>query len=141
MRIYKEVGEGVTIDEVLIKLPNKWGFKINVNHPYIKDLYIAYKKKVMPPVWWGYAASDQERFQFECIIFNMFRIGGADEERRREYFDKVISGLKKLDYDRLRVNKKADCIIRSKLFTNGYKKMSPNGGTLKGSKQVNSLRV
>jgi len=107
----------LNIEDVLIKVHNKYGFKININHLYIKPLYEAYKKKVMPPIWWGYAETDQERIQFECIIFNMFRIGGADEEKRMEYFERVIKGLKKLDYERMRENKKSDCITRARLST------------------------
>ena len=107
----------LNIEDVLIKVHNKTGYKVNINHPYIKLLYETYKKKVMPPIWWGYAPTDEERFQFECIIFNMFRIGGADEEKRIEYFNKVIKGLKKLDFERMRENKKSDCITRARLST------------------------
>lgn len=104
------------LKDVLIKVPNKWGCKIDINHPLIKPLYIAYKKKVMSPVWWGYAPTDYERVQFECIVFNMFRICGADEEKRRTYFENVIKNLKKLDYERIHANKKADYITRAKVI-------------------------
>lgn len=103
--------EDVTI---LPQYRDKHKYRIRVNHPYIKPIYEIYKKKIMPPIWWGYAATDYERFQFECIIYNMFRIGGADEDKRREYFDGVIKGLKKLDLERIRENKKADCITRAR---------------------------
>ncbi len=100
--------------KILPEYRKKYGYSIRVNHPYIRPLYEAYCKKIMPPIWWGYAETDYERFQFECIILNMFRIGGADEEKRKAYFDGVIKGLKKLDLKRIRENKKADCITRAR---------------------------
>lgn len=106
------------LKDVLIKCPDKkykFEFKININHPSIKPLYIAYKKKVMAPINWSYAPTDYERVQFDCIILNMFRICGADEEKRKEYFENVIKNLKKLDYERMNANKKADYITRAKL--------------------------
>lgn len=45
---------------------NKYGYKINVNHPKIRPLYEAYKKKIGAII-----LSDKERFHFEYIIFQM----------------------------------------------------------------------
>lgn len=49
-------------------LNNKYGYKINVNHPKIRPLYDVYKKKIGAMI-----LSDKERFQFESIIFKMIQ--------------------------------------------------------------------
>ena len=45
---------------------NKYGYKLNVNHPQIRILYERFKK------WKGYASnlplSDEQRFEFEAYI-------------------------------------------------------------------------
>lgn len=46
--------------------PNKYGYRININHPKIRPIYDAYKKKVGALI-----LSDEERFEFERIIFKM----------------------------------------------------------------------
>ena len=45
---------------------NKYGYKININHPKINPLYEAFKKKKKAII-----LSDEERFEFENIIFKM----------------------------------------------------------------------
>lgn len=45
---------------------NKYGYKININHPKIKPLYESFKKKKNAII-----LSDDERFEFESIIFKM----------------------------------------------------------------------
>lgn len=45
---------------------NKYGYKISINHPKIKPLYEAFKKKKKAII-----LSDEERFEFEAIIFKM----------------------------------------------------------------------
>lgn len=45
---------------------NKYGYKISINHPKIRPLYEAYKKKINAII-----LSDEERFDFERIIFKM----------------------------------------------------------------------
>lgn len=45
---------------------NRYGYKININHSQIKPLYDAYKKKIGAVI-----LSDDERFEFERIIFKM----------------------------------------------------------------------
>ena len=47
-------------------LPNKYGYEISINHPKIRPLYEAYKKKIGAII-----LSDKERFQFEKIIKEM----------------------------------------------------------------------
>lgn len=46
--------------------PNKYGYEISINHPKIRPLYEAYKKKINAII-----LSDDERFQFEKIIKEM----------------------------------------------------------------------
>lgn len=45
---------------------NKYGYKININHPKIRPFYEAYKKKTGAII-----LSDRERFEFESAIFKM----------------------------------------------------------------------
>ena len=45
---------------------NKYGYRININHPKIKPLYESFKKKKNAII-----LSDEERFEFENIIFKM----------------------------------------------------------------------
>ena len=45
---------------------NKYGYKISINHPKIRPLYEVYKKKIGAII-----LSDDERFEFERIIFKM----------------------------------------------------------------------
>lgn len=42
---------------------NKYGYKININHPWVKPLYEKYKDKLGKNI-----LSDAERFEFERII-------------------------------------------------------------------------
>lgn len=48
---------------------NPYGFRLNINHPKIKELYDRYKK------WKGFAGdkpiSDKDRIEFEKYIFNI----------------------------------------------------------------------
>lgn len=45
---------------------NKYGYKININHPQIRPLYEAYKKKTRAII-----SSDTERINFENAILKM----------------------------------------------------------------------
>ena len=45
---------------------NKYGYKININHEKIKSLYERFKAKKKALI-----LSDDERFEFEAIIFKM----------------------------------------------------------------------
>lgn len=57
---------GTTENESIYARPNKYGYKINVNHPQIKPLYEKYKRHIKAII-----LSDRERFEFEAIILNM----------------------------------------------------------------------
>lgn len=46
---------------------NKYGYKVNVNHPQIQPLYEQFKKELKTPI-----LSDRERFQFENIIISKY---------------------------------------------------------------------
>lgn len=58
-------------EESIFAKPNKYGYKINVNHPKIRPLYERYKEKVGERI-----LSDQQRRHFELLIFELI-------ERRR----------------------------------------------------------
>lgn len=49
-------------------LPNRSGYKINVNHPQIRPLYEAYLRRIGEHI-----PSDAQRLTFEAAIFRMIR--------------------------------------------------------------------
>ena len=53
-----------TQNDSIFALPNKYGYKININHPQIKPLYERYKSSIKAKI-----LSDAERFDFERHIF------------------------------------------------------------------------
>lgn len=67
---------GLEKDNRIVMPPNKYGYKININHPKIRPLYEAYKQRVGEII-----LSDRQRLHFEAIIFHMLRNqSGKDEE-------------------------------------------------------------
>lgn len=60
-----KIGGTAQNDSIYAK-PNKYGYKINVNHPKIKPLYEKYKRHIKAII-----LSDAERLEFERIIFKM----------------------------------------------------------------------
>lgn len=54
--------------------PNKYGYKININHPRILPLYKAYQKHVGERI-----LSDRQRLHFESVVLRMI------QKRRNEY--------------------------------------------------------
>ena len=46
--------------------PNKYGYKINIQHPKIRPLYERYKEKVGESI-----LSDRQRRHFELLIFEL----------------------------------------------------------------------
>lgn len=63
-------------DDSIYAKPNKYGYKINVNHPLIAPLYAHYKK------WCGEKIlSDRQRLHFESIIFYLIKRGGKNREQ------------------------------------------------------------
>lgn len=59
---------------------NKYGYKVNVNHPQIQPLYEQFKKELKTPI-----LSDMERFQFESIIISKY-----SKEKESEYTEKSV---------------------------------------------------
>lgn len=49
---------------------NKYGYKININHPQIKPLYERYKQYCNVTI-----LSDAQRLHFESLIFKMLQKG------------------------------------------------------------------
>ena len=54
--------------------PNKYGYKIAINHPKIKPLYERFKESKNARI-----LSDKERFEFEAII-----VGLIEKRRKNE---------------------------------------------------------
>lgn len=59
----EKLGASEKHDSIYAK-PNKYGYKIAINHPKIKPLYERYKDKLGERI-----LSDAQRFQFELMIF------------------------------------------------------------------------
>lgn len=59
----EKLGTSEKHDSIYAK-PNKYGYKIAINHPKIKPLYERYKDKLGERI-----LSDAQRFQFELMIF------------------------------------------------------------------------
>lgn len=56
----------IQASDTIYAKPNKYGFKINVNHPQIQPLYERYKEHIGEKI-----LSDRQRLNFECLIFQM----------------------------------------------------------------------
>ena len=52
-------------DDSIILLPNKYGYRVNINHPRIRPLYERFKQKKNALI-----LSDAEWLEFELIILN-----------------------------------------------------------------------
>lgn len=55
---------GITPNDSIYAKENKYGYKLNVNHPQILPLYERYKKKLGEKI-----LSDTQRLAFETMIF------------------------------------------------------------------------
>ena len=51
---------------------NKYGYKVNINHPDVRPLYERYKEKVGEQI-----LSDKQRHDFEQLFFRMLRKRGG----------------------------------------------------------------
>lgn len=69
---------GLQTDNRIICEPNKYGYKVNINHPKIRPLYDRFKRIKKAVI-----LSDQERFEFEAAVLKMI------ESKRREKNGKV----------------------------------------------------
>lgn len=56
----------ITPNDSIYAKTNKYGYKINVNHPQIQPLYEYYKRRIGEKI-----LSDRQRLNFECLIFQM----------------------------------------------------------------------
>ena len=69
----EKLGASEKHDSIYAK-PNKYGYKIAINHPKIKPLYERYKDSKNARI-----LSDKERFEFEAII-----VGLIEKRRKNE---------------------------------------------------------
>ena len=65
---------GIIPDDSIFAKDNKYGYKINVNHPKIRPLYERYKEKVGERI-----LSDRQRRHFELLIFELIERRKHDE--------------------------------------------------------------
>ncbi len=56
----------ITPNDSIYAKTNKYGYKINVNHPKIQPLFERYKKHLGEKI-----LSDRQRLNFECLILQM----------------------------------------------------------------------
>lgn len=63
----------IAANDSIFAKDNKYGYKINVNHPKIRPLYERYKEKVGERI-----LSDQQRRHFELLIHELI-------ERRQKH--------------------------------------------------------
>ena len=56
----------ITPNDTIYAKPNRYGYKININHPDIKPMYEMYKHRIGAKI-----LSDAQRQHFESIIFEM----------------------------------------------------------------------
>lgn len=61
-------------NESIYAKPNKYGYKINVNHPDVKPYYDHYKRTLGAKI-----LSDSERKRFEDAFFKMLEKKGREE--------------------------------------------------------------
>lgn len=78
---------------------NKWGYKLNINHPEVAKWYRDFKIKIGEPI---YAISDEERFKFECIMRMSYKHFGDNEELRQLWLKWVINKNKPLNNEGLK---------------------------------------
>ena len=64
----EKLGLGQESNDSIFAPPNKYGYKIRINHPSIKPLYERYKDKVGERI-----LSDKQRFEFEMHIINALK--------------------------------------------------------------------
>lgn len=69
----EKLGASEKHDSIYAK-PNKYGYKIAINHPKIKPLYERFKDSKNARI-----LSDKERFEFEAII-----VGLIEKRRKNE---------------------------------------------------------
>lgn len=69
---------GIQSTDRIICEPNKYDYKVNINHPKIRPLYERFKRIKKAVI-----LSDQERFEFEAAIMRMI------ESKRRENNGKI----------------------------------------------------
>lgn len=65
---------GLTHNNDIHAPQNKYGYKINVNHPQIKPLYEKFKHHINAKI-----LSDTERLRFEALIFKMIEKNNRKE--------------------------------------------------------------
>lgn len=58
----------ITDDSTIYTKRNKYGYQLNINNPLIKPHYERFKRKCDTPI-----LSDEERFEFEEIMFDWLR--------------------------------------------------------------------
>ena len=68
-----------TVNDSIYALPNKYGYKLNVNHPQIFPLYEKYKRKIGEKI-----LSDNQRRTFELLIFQAIKCGKIEIKETKQ---------------------------------------------------------
>lgn len=93
---------------------NKWGYKLNINHPDVAKWYKLFSKQIGSPI---YPIGDTERYKFECIMRQAYKRFGTDKKKREEWLNFIIPKIKKLNWERIRDKKNTDKITRLKVLS------------------------
>lgn len=64
----KRLGSLEKKNDDIILPPNKYGYRVNINHPLIRPHYERYKHKIGEKI-----LSDAQRLEFEQIILNLIQ--------------------------------------------------------------------
>lgn len=105
---------------------NPYGYKVNINNPKITEFYAAYKRQIADGVNAAYPISDTERFRFECILRQGYKLFREDREKRDKYTKTVISKIKPLNWKRIRDESKSDRVTRFKVISVLTRKAAEN---------------
>ena len=68
-----------TDNDSIFALPNKYGYKLNVNHPQISQLYEKYKRKIGEKI-----LSDGQRFTFEFLVLQALEHGKIEIKETKQ---------------------------------------------------------
>lgn len=107
-------------------IKNPYGYKVNINHPEITEFYAAYKRQIADGVNVAYPISNTERFRFECILRQAYKLFREDKEKCDQYIKTVISKIKPLDWKRIREERETDRVTRFKVMSALTRKAAEN---------------
>lgn len=55
--------------EIIFPVPNRYGYRVNINHPQVRPLYEAYHRHIGVPL--HIHLTGKQRLHFEALLFRM----------------------------------------------------------------------